>query len=99
MKHARLRAFWKSAKSNLYGYTALLIVLLVLWPVAAWLGWLSSTVFVSHISMAAFIVAVIACIETSRVEVKQEESDEAEEGTVESCTSDSEPSCSSSSSS
>lgn len=90
MKHARLKAFWKSAKSNLWGYTLLLVVLLVLWPVAAFAGWLTSVVFVSHISMAAFIVAVVACIETSRVEVRQEaerESDEPNEGTVESCTS------------
>lgn len=69
----RLQEFWKSAKSNMWGYTLLLLVLLVLWPVATLLGWMMSVAFVAHISMAAFIVAVVACIETSRVEVKQEE--------------------------
>lgn len=80
----RLKAFWASAKSNLFGYTLLLIVLLILWPVAAVMGWLTSVAFVAHISMAAFIVAVVACIETSRVEVKQERDDSKKEesGTV-----------------
>jgi hypothetical protein len=50
----------------------------VLWPVSTFMGWIYSVAFVSHISMAAFIVAVVACIETSRVEVKQE--DDASEG-------------------
>jgi hypothetical protein len=78
MARPRLEAFWKSAKSNMWGYTLLLIVLIILWPVATVMGWMLSVAFVAHISMAAFIVAVIACIETSRVEVKQEERHEVD---------------------
>lgn len=82
-KSARLKAFWHSARSNLWGYTLLFIALVVLWPVATILGWIYSVAFVSHVSMAAFILAVVACIETSRVEVKQEdESNDEESGTV-----------------
>lgn len=64
----------------MWGYTSLLILLLILWPVATITGWITSVAFVSHISMAAFIVAVAACIETSRIEVKQESRESSEEG-------------------
>jgi hypothetical protein len=82
--HSRLVLFWHSARSNLWGYTLVLIALLILWPVATFMGWIYSVAFVSHVSMAAFIVAVVACIETSRVEVKQEEEidEEVDEGTM-----------------
>lgn len=73
---SRLKSFWKSAKSNMWGYTLLLIALLILWPVATWQGWTDSTAFVSHISIAAFVVAVVACIETTRIEVKDEVRDD-----------------------
>ncbi len=59
----------------------ILVALLVLWPVATLTGWITSVAFVSHISMAAFIVAVAACIETSRVEVKQEEEESGDDET------------------
>lgn len=46
---------------------------IVLWVAAAWLGWLSSVVFVSHLSACALVLGSWSSWQAARVEVKQDE--------------------------
>lgn len=51
----------------------LIFVFLGLWGVAAYFGWLNSVVFVSHVSMAALVLAEISSWQGARTEQKQDE--------------------------
>ncbi len=59
----RLRAFWLGV--------GLLTVLL--WPIATFAGWINSSAFISHISLAALVLAAFGAWQSTRVEVIQDE--------------------------
>jgi len=50
----------------------LIFVFIGIWAAAAQFGWLSSVVFVSHISMCALVLAEISSWQASRTEAKQD---------------------------
>ena len=46
---------------------------IVLWFVAGLLGWVNSPAFISHISMAALVLAAFGAWQSTRVEVNQDD--------------------------
>lgn len=50
-----------------------IFLLLGLWVAAGYFGWLSSVVFVSHVSMAALVLAQLSSWQGARTEQKQDE--------------------------
>lgn len=50
----------------------LIFAFIGLWGLASYMGWLSSVVFVSHISMAALVLAEISSWQGARTEAKQD---------------------------
>lgn len=57
---------------------------MALWVTAAIMGWLSSVVFVSHLSAAALVLGSWSAWQAARVEVRQDEeinNDDEEEST------------------
>lgn len=52
---------------------------IALWATAGLLGWLSSVVFVSHVSMAALVLAEISSWQGARTEQKQDKQIEENE--------------------
>jgi len=59
--------FWKWF--HLFG----IIFFILLWITASLSGWLSSVVFVSHVSMVALVLAEFGAWQASRVEQKEDE--------------------------
>jgi hypothetical protein len=49
-----------------------IFVMIAIWVVAGIFGWLQSVTFVSHISMAALVLAEISSWQGSRTEQKQD---------------------------
>ena len=58
--------FWK--KAHFWG----IFICVAVWIAAAIFGWVYSVVFVSHVSMAALVLAEISSWQGSRTEVKQD---------------------------
>lgn len=56
-----------------------IFVFLGLWAAAGLFGWLSSVTFVSHVSMAALVLAEISSWQSSRTEQKQDKQIEQNE--------------------
>jgi hypothetical protein len=50
-----------------------IFVVAIIWIVAGILGWLQSVTFVSHVSMAALLLAEISSWQGSRTEMKQDQ--------------------------
>lgn len=58
--------FWK------YLHLAGIIFFLALWLVASLVGWIESVRFVSHVSMAALVLAELSAWQAARVEQKED---------------------------
>jgi uncharacterized membrane protein YhiD involved in acid resistance len=58
--------FWK------WFHLAGVFAMIILWVTAGLLGWLESVVFVSHVSMAALVLAELSSWQGSRTEQKQD---------------------------
>jgi len=58
----------------------LIFAFIGLWGAAAQFGWLSSVVFVSHVSMAALVLAEISSWQGARTEQKQDRQIKENEG-------------------
>ena len=54
----------------------LVIFWIILWISAAIFGWVSSVIFVSHLSLVALVLASLASWQAARGEVKQDENNE-----------------------
>lgn len=59
--------FWK------YFHLIGIILFLVLWGIAWIAGWIESVRFVSHVSMAALVLAELSAWQAARVERKEDE--------------------------
>lgn len=51
----------------------LVIFWILLWIVAAFTGWVKSVMFVSHLSLAALVLASAAAWQATRTEVKEDD--------------------------
>jgi hypothetical protein len=52
----------------------------MIWIAAAFMGWLSSVVFVSHMSMLALVYAGLSAWQGARTEEREEERSESDTG-------------------
>lgn len=50
-----------------------------LWIIAAYVGWLRSIVFLSHISMATALLGSVSSWQAARIEAKQDQANEQTE--------------------
>lgn len=51
----------------------LVVFWIILWIVAALAGWVKSVIFVSHLSLAALVLASAAAWQATRTEVKEDD--------------------------
>jgi hypothetical protein len=65
--------FLNGSKFWVWFHGCLVILWVLVWIVAAIMGWLESVVFVSHLSAVALVLASLAGWQGARTEVKEDE--------------------------
>lgn len=63
------------ARKLLWINAAALVLSVALWIIAAFTGWLESVTFVSHVSMAALVLAAVSGIAAGEAAVEAEKPD------------------------